>query len=210
MTLIVMISMEDCVVLCADRDVFSIHRDGRSERSGDFVRKIVETPDGYITASGLVELIQPVKDRFAVEAPKAVGDMLSIIQDEQDKFAARKPELAKHWIPRSTWKLSIPMPQGVVAAFYDPEARALSGLRPGLAMVTFPPETTNDDRHYVDGMFPDGRFVRPTSDAVDDAISQVLRAVSYLRKKGVQVSQEIDVAVHKGLDRKLLERTASG
>nr|NLU60420.1 hypothetical protein [Pseudomonas sp. BIGb0427] len=153
-------------------------------------------------------MIQPVKDRFAAEAPKFVDDMLSIIQDEQEKFAARKPELAKHWIPRSAWKLSIPMPQGVVAAFYDPEARAISGLRPGLAMVTFPPEATGDDRQHVDGMFPDGRFVRPTSDAVHDAISQVLQAVSYLRKMGISVSQEIDVAIHKGNERKILEQFA--
>lgn len=208
MTFIVMISMEDCVVLCADRDTFSIHGDGRSERSGDPVMKIVETPDCYITASGLVELIQPVKDRFGDEVPEAVDDMLAIIHDEQHKFIARKPELAKHWIPRSTWKLSIPMSNGVVAAFYDPEAQALSGLRPGLAMVTFPTETSAEDRIRVNEMFPDGRFIRPNSEAIDGATSQVLQAVSYLRKKGVSVSREIDVAIHWGDSRKLLELTA--
>lgn len=208
MTYIVMISMEDCVVLCADRDTFSIHGDGRSERSGDLVKKIVETPDCYITASGLVELIQPVKDRFAVETPKAVDDMLAIIHDEQHKFIARKPELAKRWIPRSTWKLSIPTSNGVVAAFYDPGAQALSGLRPGLAMVTFPTETTVDDRIRVNEMFPAGRFIRPSSETIDGAISQVLQAASDLRKKGVSVSREIDVAIHWGGSRRLLELMA--
>lgn len=208
MTFIVMISMEDCVVLCADRDTFSIHGDGRSERSGHLVRKIVETPDCCITASGLVELIQPVKDRFAVEKPKAVDDMLAIIQDEQHKFMARKPELAKRWIPQSTWKLSISMSNGVVAAFYDPGAHALLGLRPGLAMVTFPTETTADDRNRVNEMFPDERFKRPDSETVEGAISQVLQAVSYLRKKGVSVSREIDFAIHWGGSQRLLELMA--
>ncbi|MFJ9993426.1 hypothetical protein ACIQSO_22150 [Pseudomonas putida] len=208
MTFIVMISMEDCVILCADRDTFSIYGDGRSERSGHLARKIVETPDCYITASGLVELIQPVKDRFSVEMPKAVDDMLAIIHDEQHKFIARKPELAERWISQSTWKLSLPMSSGVVAAFYDPEAQALSGLRPGLAMITFPTETTAEDRIRVHEMFPDGRFMQPYSEAIDSATSQVLQAVSYLRKKGVSVSREIDVAIHCGDSRRLLELAA--
>ena len=64
MTFIAMISMEDCVVLAADRKTFSIYGSELTEPSGVAAKKITKTSSGFITASGLVELIEPVKGRF--------------------------------------------------------------------------------------------------------------------------------------------------
>ncbi|MFK2910808.1 hypothetical protein [Pseudomonas sp. 3HC3] len=210
MTFNAMISMDDCVVLCADRSTFSVYEDGRSELAEQRVRKITETPHGFITASGWADLIQPVKERFAGEAPADVEAMLSIIQEEQDLFSERSPELARSWIPRSSWKLSIPMSRGVVAAFYDHESQGFSGLEPGRAIFTFPPETPSDDRVRVENLFPQGRYVMPSSETVSDAVNQVLASVTYLRGSGIPISQEIDVALHLGGSRRLLELIAQG
>ena len=205
MTFNAMISMDDCVILCADRSTFSVYEDGRSELSEQRARKITETPHGFITASGWADLIQPVKERFTGEAPADVDAMLSIIQEEQDLFSERSPELARSWIPRSSWKLSIPMNRGVIAAFYDHENRGFSGLEAGRTILTFPTETLTDDRDHVESLFPQGRFVAPSSEAVTDAINQVLAAVTYLRERSIPISQEIDVAIHWGGSRRLLE-----
>ncbi|XBT42112.1 hypothetical protein ABNP32_15970 [Pseudomonas viridiflava] len=208
MTFNAMISMDDCVVLCADRSTFSVYEDGRSELSEHRARKITETPHGFITASGWADLIQPVKERFAGEAPADVDAMLSIIQEEQDLFSERSPELARSWIPRSSWKMSIPMSGGVIAAFYDHENQGFSGLGAGRTILTFPTETLTDDRDRVESLFPQGRFVAPSSGVVTDAINQVLAAVTYLRGRGSPISQEIDVAIHWGGSRRLLELMA--
>ncbi|MFA7893004.1 hypothetical protein [Pseudomonas putida] len=205
MTFIVMISMKDCVVICADRSTFSVYEDGQSKLSEQPVRKITKTPHGFITASGWADLIQPVKERFAGEAPTNVNAMLSIIQEEQGLFSERSPELARSWIPRSSWKLSIPMSTGVIAAFYDHENQGLSGLEPGRAIFTFPPETPSDDRAHVESLFSQGCFVAPSSETVTDVINQALVAVIYLRGRGIPISQEIDVAIHWGGSRRLLE-----
>ncbi|QFG30109.1 hypothetical protein F6476_13365 [Pseudomonas umsongensis] len=105
MTFIAMISMEDCVVLAADRETFSIYKSGSSEPSGVMARKITRAEDGFVTASGLVELIEPVKSRFDSESPKDVEHMLAIIEEEQQRLALRDSKLAGVWIPKSTWKL---------------------------------------------------------------------------------------------------------
>ncbi|MEZ1437650.1 hypothetical protein QVM41_15350 [Pseudomonas shirazica] len=170
MTFNAMISMDDCVVLCADRSTFSVYEDGRSELSEQRARKITETPHGFITASGWADLIQPVKERFAGEAPADVDAMLSIIQEEQDLFSERSPELARSWIPRSGWKLSIPMSRGVVAAFYDHESRGFSGLEAGRTILTFPPETLTDDRDHVESLFPQVRTPSPGGRHVDQGL----------------------------------------
>ena len=208
MTFNAMISMDDCVVLCADRSTFLVYEDGRSELSEQRVRKITETPHGFITASGWADLIQPVKERFAGEAPADVDAMLSIIQEEQDLFSEQSPELARSWIPRSSWKLSIPMGIGVVAAFYGHENQGFSGLEPGRAIFTFPSETPINDREHVEGLFPRGQYVTPSGETVSDAINQVLASVTYLRRRGIPISQEIDVAIHLGCSRRLLELMA--
>lgn len=205
MTYNVMISMDDCVVLCADRSTFSVYEDGRSEMSEQRVRKITETPHGFITASGWADLIQPVKERFAGEAPPDAEAMLAIIQEEQDLFSERTPELARSWTPRSSWKMSIPMSRGVVAAFYAHENQGFSGLESGRTLITFPPETLSDDRAHVESLFPQGRYVIPSSETVSDAVSHVLTSVTYLRGRGVPISQEIDIAIHWGGSRMLLE-----
>ena len=70
MTFIAMISMEDCVVLAADRETFSIYASGSSEPSGVPARKITKTNDGFVTASGLVELIDPVKVGSTASLPR--------------------------------------------------------------------------------------------------------------------------------------------
>ncbi|MFV3316573.1 hypothetical protein [Pseudomonas sp. NY15374] len=208
MTYNVMISMDDCVVLCADRGTFSVYEDGRSELSEQRVKKITETPHGFITASGWADLIQPVKERFAGEAPADVKAMLSIIQEEQDLFSERSPELARSWIPRSSWRMSIPMSRGVVAAFYAHENQGFSGLEPGRTIFTFPPETPSDDRAHVESLFPQGRYAIPSSETVSDAVNQVLASVTYLRGRGILISQEADVAIHWGGSRRLLELMA--
>ncbi len=208
MTYNVMISMDDCVVLCADRSTFSVYTDDRSELSEQRVRKITETPHGFITASGWADLIQPVKERFAGEEPADVGAMLSIIQEEQDLFHKRSPELARSWIPRSCWKMSIPMSRGVTAAFYDHEKQGLSALVSGGTIFSFPPGTPSDARDHVESLFPQGHYVAPSREIVCDAIRQVLASVTYLRGRCIPISQEIDVAIHWGGSRRLLELTA--
>lgn len=208
MTFNAMISMDDCVVLYADRNTFSVYEDGRSELSEQRVRKITETLHGFITASGWADLIQPVKERFVGEAPADVEAMLSIIQEEQDLFSERSPELARSWIPRSSWKMSIPMSRGVVAAFYDHENQGFSGLESGRAIFTFPPETPSDDRAHVESLFPQGRYAIPSIETVSDAVNQVLASVTYLRGRGILISQEADVAIHWGGSRRLLELMA--
>lgn len=205
MTFNAMISMDDCVILCADRSTFSVYDDGRSDLSEQRVRKITETPHGFITASGWADLIQPVKERFAGEGPVDVGAMLSVIREEQSLFSERSPELARSWIPRSSWKMSIPMSRGVIAAFYDHESQGFSGLGAGRTIFTFPPKTPSDNRKHVESLFPQGRYAAPSSETVSDAINQVLASVTYLRVRGISISQEIDVAIHWGGSRKLLE-----
>jgi hypothetical protein len=146
MTFIAMVSMKNCVVLAADRETFSIYSSGSSERSGFASRKITETSDGFITASGLVELIDPVKCRFRRESPQNIEHMLAIIGDEQQRLALRDSIFAQAWIPKSTWKLTIPMSHGVTAAFYDPATHRLTGLQPGITMMTYPKRLVMSNR----------------------------------------------------------------
>lgn len=209
MTFIAMISMEDCVVLAADRETFSIYTSGSSEPSGVMARKITKTEDGFVTASGLVELIDPVKSRFDSESPKDVEHMLAIIEEEQQRLALRDSKLAEVWIPKSTWKLSLPMGRGVVAVFYDPSAHSLGGLRPGSVMMTYPGEVPTDEKMYVEGLFPQGRFIKPSESEISKAIDQILLAVTFLRECGRPVSREIDFAIHWGNEKRQIESLAS-
>lgn len=208
MTFIAVISMEDCAILAADRETFAIYSDGSSERAGATARKITDTASGYITASGWEALIEPVKDRFKREAPVDVERMLSIIGKEQAAFELRDPGLAAAWIPKSTWKLSLPTSRGVIAAYYDYEANGIAGLAPGFAMMTYPSDVTIEEREYVSNLFPQGHFLAPSEQAVSDAIHRVLSAVTYLRGRGRSVSQEVDFAIHWGDEKSMFERVA--
>lgn len=209
MTFIAMISMEDCVILAADRETFSIYASGSSEPCGDMARKITKTDDGFVTASGLVELINPVKMRFDSESPKDVEHMLAIIEEEQQRLNLRDSKLAEVWIPKSTWKLSLPMGRRVVAVFYDPKAHSLGGLRPGSVMFTYPGGVPADEMMYVEGLFPKGRFVKPSESEISKAIDQILLAVTFLRESGRPVSREIDFAIHWGYEKSQIELMAS-
>lgn len=209
MTFIAMVSMEDCVVLAADRETFSIYEDGSSERSGDLDRKITETADGFITASGLVELIDPVKRRFECELPQCPDHMLAIIADEQRRLTHRDSTFAQVWIPKSTWKLSVRMSRGVTAAFYDPKTHTLRGLSPGLAMMTFPGVVAVQEQKYVNSFFPEGRFLRPSESEVTEVIEQILQAVTFMRQCGRPVSQKIDFALHCGDEKSQIALLAS-
>lgn len=97
---------------------------------------------------------------------------------------------------------------GVVAAFYDHENLGFSGLEAGRTIFTFPLETPIDDQEHVEGLFPRGQYVTPSGETVSDAINQVLASVTFLRARGIPISQEIDVAVHWGGSRRLLELMA--
>jgi hypothetical protein len=209
MTFIAMISLEDCVILAADRETFAIYTTGSSERSGATARKITETADGFVTASGLVALIDPVKYRFRCESPKDVGHMLAIIEEEQRQLALRDPKLAGAWISKSAWKLSLPMETGVTAVFYDPAAHSLGGLRPGLVMMTYPDNVPVDEQMYVSGLFPPGRFLKPSESKISKAIDRILQAVTFLRERGRPVSREIDFAIHWGAKKSQVELLAS-
>ncbi|MGF6127900.1 hypothetical protein QF019_003111 [Pseudomonas frederiksbergensis] len=209
MTFIAMVSMENCVVLGADRETFSIYTSGLSKRSGDAARKITKTADGFITASGLVELIDPVKNRFRSESPKDIEHMLDIIEQEQQRLSQRDSLFARDWIAKTTWKLSLPMSRGVTAAFYDATAHQLRAIEPGLAMITYPGEVAVHEQTYVNGLFPQGLFLDPCENAIANVIDQVLGAVSFLRECGRPVSREIDFAIHWGDKRNQIERMAT-
>lgn len=198
MTFIAVISMEDCAVLAADRETFAVYSDGSSERAGPTARKITETASGYITASGWEALIEPVKARFKREAPVDVEHMLSIIGEEQSAFELRDPSLAAMWIPKSTWKLSIPMGRGVVTAYYDYQSNGMAGLEPGYSMMTYPSDVTTEEQEYVKGLFPHGQFIEPSELTISNAVQRVLSAVTYLRSRGRSVSREVDFAIHWG------------
>jgi hypothetical protein len=60
----------------------------------------------------------------------------------------------------------------------------------------------------VEGLFCRGQYVKPSGETVSDAINQVLASVTYLRGRGISISQEIDVAIHLGGSRRLLELMA--
>ncbi|MGY2294237.1 hypothetical protein ACW9H7_02050 [Pseudomonas yamanorum] len=208
MTFIAVISMDDCTVLAADRETFAIYSDGSSERAGPTARKITETASGYITASGWEALIEPVKERFKRECPADVGRMLSIIGEEQAAFERRDSNLAAVWIPKSTWKLSIPTGRGVVTAYYDYQANSMAGLAPGYSMMTFPSDVTTEEQEYVNSLLPKGQFLEPSELAISNAIQRVLSAVTYLRARGRSVSQEIDFAIHWGDEKSVFEMVA--
>jgi len=196
MTFIAMISMEDCVILAADREVFLIGSDGSSNSAGAIARKITRTDYGFITASGWADLIEPVKKRFALENPADTEQMISIINEEQKAFCLRAPNLSSEWIQKSTWKLSIQKDGRIVAAFYDSRVDGLSGLGHGLSMFTYPSDVTEDERSAVEEAFRAGSFLQATEDEVNRAVDRVLDAVSFLRRQGRPISREIDFAVH--------------
>jgi hypothetical protein len=205
MTFIAVISMEDCAILAADRETFEIYSNGSSKRAGPTARKITETASGYITASGWEALIEPVKERFKREAPSNVDRMLSIIGEEQAAFELRDPSLATEWIPKSTWKLSIPTASGVIAAHYVYGDNGIAGLAPGYTMMTYPSAVTMEEQECVNSLFPQGQFLEPSELAISNAVQQVLSAVTYLRSRGRSVSREIDFAIHWGDAKRQLE-----
>lgn len=135
--------------------------------------------------------------------------MLTIIEEEQRRLSLRDSIFAREWIPKSTWKLSIPMSQGVIAAFYNPAAHQLEGLSPGKTMFTFPGEVPAHEQAYVNDLFPQGRFLKPSQSVINIAIQQDHTAVEYLRGCGRPVSREIDFSVHWGEKRNQIESMTS-
>ena len=208
MTFIAMISMQDCVVLAADREEFSVFSNGQSVSSGATARKITKLSDAYVTASGWKDLINPVKERLAEEESFDIDRAKSIIQEEQGLFRSRSPVLAEEWTPKSSWKMSIPWGDGVVAAFYDYSAESFRGVEPGVAIFTYPSGVTEAEKRHVESHFAKGRFIEANEEEITKVIEQVLGAVCYLRSLGRPVSREIDFAVHRVSGRAEFERQA--
>lgn len=196
MTFLVTVSMGDCVILAADHAVL----DGGVLISED-ARKITKTAHGYITASGLVELIEPVKMRFQAEPPETVGEMEEIIEDERLLYLARHygSPTAAGWVERSSWKLTFPMGTGVVAAFTAPEG--LKGLEEGKAMFVYPETVTAVEKQAVEADIA-ARFKyrskggQTSREDIDHNLMLIMQAADYLRVQGRPVSAGIDFAIH--------------
>jgi hypothetical protein len=73
-------------------------------------------------------------------------------------------------------------------------------------MMTYPGEVPTDEKMYVDGLFPQGRFIKPSESEISKAIEQILLAVTFLRECGRPVSREIDFAIHWGNEKRRLEK----
>lgn len=198
MTFIALVALDDCAIIAADSAVFSV-RGTSSHMAGASCSKITIAGSGYITASGLVELVQPVKNRFGLEAPASVGAMVSIIEQEVDAFRRRhRSQEAKYWIDRSSWQLSFLQKDAVVAAYWDRAAGALRGVMPVRTVFTFPNDVTDAQMRRSEEMAAEIQKGQSCPDGVARAMVVILRVVESLRAQGASVSSGIDFALlHK-------------
>ncbi|WP_339649864.1 hypothetical protein [Halopseudomonas pelagia] len=193
MTFIVAASLKDCAILAADRETFAVEA-GASTATGNPARKITKTANGFITASGFVELLDPVKQRFTQENPETIGEMLEIIEAEQEAFRRRHwyTSGTADWIAKTSWKLTLPMSisgeNTIISAAYDPASSGLLGISPGTAIFTFPDAVSESEQAIVTARINQAL----AKEDVGVVISAIQASVEFLIAQGRPVSREID------------------
>ncbi|TKD32600.1 hypothetical protein FCG41_21975 [Azotobacter chroococcum] len=188
--------MGDCVILAADRAVFYF-----GDLLHESANKITKTANGYITAAGEVELIQPVKDRFKSDSPTSPEDMVKIINAEQKLYWDRHQgsRRAAEVIEAASWKITAPWEGGaVLSAFYD--SKGLNGLMEGRFMFTYPKSVTEPEKHTVESLANKFRYRenggKTRKEDIDYNLLVIKEIVDALRSQGHQVSAGIDFAIH--------------
>ncbi|CAH0170053.1 Conserved hypothetical protein [Pseudomonas veronii 1YdBTEX2] len=205
MTFITTISVGDCVIVAADRATFHVNGSA-STRSDQEVKKIRETPGGFITGNGIAELLEPVKDRFVSEDPKDLAAMIQIIESEQSEYLFRQDysDLATKWVAQTSWKLSMAWRMddrtSIIAASYDYTIRSVIAANVGVPFLTFPSDVTLDENAHVRLMLERGQLT--SSDAPSTLamlyhnVRLILDVVGLLRRRGRAISERIDFAIH--------------
>lgn len=195
MTLIVGASLGDCAILAADRATFFVGP-GFSHMTETQERKITITRNGGIAASGFVGLLDPVKRRFASESPETVGEMIEIIEAEQMAFLRHHNHApdAVDWARKTSWKITLPLKEGVIAAQYSFKDGAFIGAPPGHALFTYPPAISIASRALVAGAVREAL----NDDDPQRIVKAIASAVEHLHDCGEPVSRVVDFLIHSG------------
>ena len=205
MTFITTISVGDCVIVAADRATFHVNGSA-STRSDQEVKKIRETPGGFITGNGIAELLEPVKDRFVSENPKDLASMIQIIESEQSEYLSRHDhsDLATKWVAQTSWKLSMAWQMeersSIIATSYDYTIRSMIAANAGVPLLTFPRDVTSDESAHVRRILERGQLT--SSEAPSSMpmlyhnVCLILNVVGLLRSRGRDISERIDFAIH--------------
>lgn len=204
MTFISAMSIGDCVIVAADRATFRVNGT-ISTRSDMEEKKILEMPGGFITGNGIAELLEPVKTRFVSEDPKDVAEMLHIIESEQSKFLFRhgNSDSAAEWVAKTSWKLSmawrIDHRTNIIAASYDYTTGSLAAARVGVPFLTFPSDVLPDEREDARrtlGHCQSSENAPCTPAMINHNVRLILAVADNLRRRGREISQRIDFAIH--------------
>ena len=205
MTFIATMSIGDCVIVAADRATFRVYGSA-SARSDVEVKKIQETPGGFITGNGIAELLEPVKTRFVSEDPRDLASMIHIIESEQSEYLYRQnhSDSAAKWVAQTSWKLSMAWRMdhrtNIIAASYDYTTGSMAAANVGVPFLTFPSDVSFDEIAHVRRMLERCQLTSsntPSTPAmVYHNVRLILDVVDNLRSRGREISERIDFAIH--------------
>lgn len=202
MTLLLAIHAGSYVLLAADQ-MEGARVDGRMWRIHSAARKIVDTPLGPVTGSGLVSLLNAVKSRLAAETVSHTDRMLSIIHEERQR-ARKHGEASEDDITHTSWLLAYRSRTaggiGVRCSGFLPslEDQRLVIIAPGKALPVFPSDTPSRTvSRVVDRLASE---VRMADGATGDAslrhhLALVCWATREVAANSEQVSTTFDFAV---------------
>src|SRR5690606_21029468 len=128
----------------------------------------------------------PVKQRFAQENPETIGEMLRIIEAEQEAFRRRHGYASgtADWIVKTSWKLTLPMSIGgentIISAAYDHASNGLLGISPGTAILSCPDAVSESEQ----AISTDRINQALANEDVGGVISAIQAAVEFLIAQG--------------------------